>query len=215
MEEIKYKDYTIQITSDECPINPRSDDFDSCLGTLVAFHRRYSLSDDKHLSDGSKLKAENFNNFDEMIAHVNKVEGGIVWLPVYMYDHSGITINTGGYNSIDSARWDWGQLGFIYVSKKKARDWYSWKTITKTRINKLEEYLRNEIKTFDQYLTGEVYDYQILTPDGEEDDSCWGFYGSNHEESGLMEQAKNSIDCDIQHRLKTEGIQTELELKTE
>jgi len=211
-DSIQYKGYTIKIEQEDQPSNPRSDDYDSQLGTLVTFHKRYDLSDDKHLSDGTKLKSEDFNSFDAMIAHVDKVEGGIIYLPVYMYDHSGITINTTGFSHCDSARWDWGQLGFIYISKKKARKEYGWKVLNKARIEKLKEYLRSEIETYDDYLTGAVYGYQIIQPDNTDGDSCWGFYGSDHEKSGLMEEAKGAIDCDITHRLKTEGVQQELTL---
>jgi hypothetical protein len=147
-----------------------------------------------------------------MIAHVDKVEGGIIWLPVYMYDHSGITINTTGFSHCDSQRWDWGQLGFIYISKKKARKEYSWKVLNKARIEKLKGYLEGEIETYDDYLTGNVYRYTIELPDGTEDDTCGGYYGSDHEKSGLLGDAKNAIDYAIQHTLKTEGVQQELAL---
>jgi hypothetical protein len=207
---IQYKGYTIKIEQEEYPCNPR-EEFDN-LGTLICFHKRYNLSDGKHLSDGTKLKSADFNGWDAMIAHVDKVEGGIISLPVYMYDHSGITINTTGFNHCDSQQWDWGQLGFIYISKKRAREEYSWKVLNKARIAKLKEYLEGEIETYDAYLTGNVYRYTIVLPDGTEDDSCGGYYGFDHEKSGLMEAAKNAVDCAITHRLKTEGVQQELAL---
>jgi hypothetical protein len=208
-ESIQYKGYTIKIETEDQPMNPR-EEFDCQLGTLVTFHNRYNLSDDKHLSDGTKLRAEDFNGWDAMIAHVDKVEGGIIWLPVYMYDHSGYTIRTTPF----SCPWDSGQLGFIYISKKKARKEYGWKVLNKTRIEKLKGYLEGEIETYDDYLTGNVYWYTIILPDGTDDNSCGGYYGSDHEKSGLLEAAKGAVDCDIKYRLKTEGVQTELALAT-
>jgi hypothetical protein len=47
---------------------------------------------------------------------------------------------------------------------------------------------------------GDVYGVaEILRPDGEEAPygSCWGFYGSDHEQSGLMEHCRNAVDCDM------------------
>jgi hypothetical protein len=208
-ESIQYKGYTIKIETEDQPMNPR-EEFDCNLGTMVCFHKRYDLGDDKHLSDGSKLKSADFTSFDAMIAHVDKVEGGIIWLPVYMYDHSGYTIRTTPF----SCPWDSGQLGFIYISKKKARKEYGWKVLNKTRIEKLKGYLEGEIETYDDYLTGNVYWYTIILPDGTEGDSCGGYYGSDHEKSGLLEAAKGAVDCDIKYRLKTEGVQTELALAT-
>jgi hypothetical protein len=68
-----------------------------------------------------------------------------------------ITINTGGY----SCPWDSGQVGFIYVSREKVREEYGWKVITKKREEKIVEILRDEVKTYDQYLTGDVYGYIV------------------------------------------------------
>ncbi len=41
--------------------------------------------------------------------------GKYVILPLYLYDHSGITMSTGAF----SCRWDSGQVGWIYAEKKK------------------------------------------------------------------------------------------------
>jgi hypothetical protein len=52
---------------------------------------------------------------------------------------------------------------------------------------------------------GDVYGIaEILRPDGTEapDGSCWGFYGSDHEASGLMEHCRNSVDCDRRKRME-------------
>jgi len=61
--------------------------------------------------------------------------------------------------------------------------------------------LRGEINAYDDYLTGNVYGYTIEPTDKNKsiecDDSCWGFYG-DHENSGLLESAKGSIDYAIE-----------------
>lgn len=44
-----------------------------------------------------------------------------------------------------------------------------------------------EVKTFDQYLRGEIYGFIIETVDGEHLDSCWGFYGEDPEENGMKD----------------------------
>jgi hypothetical protein len=82
----------------------------------------------------------------------------------------------------------------------------------KARIKQVEDLLRSEIKTYDDYLTGNVYGYKIKAPDGEElDDACWGFFG-DPKESGLLEAAQNVVDYTITHRLKTQGEQQTLAL---
>jgi hypothetical protein len=116
-----------------------------------------------------------------------------LYLPVYIYDHSGITINTTGFH----CPWDSGQFGFIYVAKEKVRSEYSVKRISKKLRSRIYDYLRAEIETYDNYLTGAVYGYIVTDEEGEEVDSCWGYYGYDHEKSGLMDSAKSSIDWQV------------------
>lgn len=67
------------------------------------------------------------------------------------------------------------------------------------------------IELYSAWAWGDVYGVSdIIAPgsldeDGDETEgeeleegSCWGFYGSDHEKSGLMEHARSIIDCHIQ-----------------
>lgn len=147
----------VTIKRDPSPSNPR-EEWDN-LGTMVCFHKRYKLGD-KH---GMSLEeAQVFQKREDIIA-----------LPLYLYDHSGITMKTSSFND----RWDSGYVGFIYVTKEKIRKDYNWKVITKERRAKIEEYLRAEVKTYDQYLVGDVWGFET------EEDSCWGFYGDYQDKS--------------------------------
>jgi len=59
---------------------------------------------------------------------------------------------------------------------------------------------------FDLYSAwawGDVYGYTLEDENGDElIDSCWGFYGSDHQESGLLEGAQNAIDCHLETQAK-------------
>ena len=97
-------------------------------------------------------------------------------LPVYLYDHGGITISTSPF----SCPWDSGFFGIIAVPLDKVRREYGWKNITAKRRKRIEGYLQDEISTLDNYYTGEVFGYRIM-PESDDDnelDSCWGFYGT-------------------------------------
>lgn len=96
-------------------------------------------------------------------------------LPIYMYDHSGITINTTGF----SCPWDSGQVGIIYCTKQKAVYEFGKKVCTKKVREAAIRCMVGEIETVDQYLTGQVYGFIVYDPEGNELDSCWGFYGEN------------------------------------
>ena len=61
------------------------------------------------------------------------------------------------------------------------------------------EALREELKTWSQYLEGDVYGYVVTRPDGEHDDSCWGFYGLEY----ATQEAKEALDACIEHEAQT------------
>lgn len=140
---------------------------------------------------------------------INKaIEDNYIILPLYLYDHSGITMNVSGF----SCQWDSGQVGYIYISKEDARKELKYKLITKNRIEKIKERLTKEVEIYDEYLRGDVYFYKI-TKENEDDDigGCSGFYGYNFEENGLLEYARDDIDHHIRHinNIKNE---TEMEI---
>jgi len=122
---------------------------------------------------------------------------------LYLYDHSGITMNTTGF----SCPWDSGKVGWIFITKEKARKEFSWVRITKKRLEKIEGYLKGEVETYDQYLTGDVYGYRITDTDTEEEvDSCWGFYGEEY----CMEEAVGITEYMVE---KDNFCQPELDIK--
>ena len=161
--------YKIKVLQDENPYNPRNDDN---LGTMVCFHNRYSLGD-KH-----NYNSKDYSGWDEMKRAIIKNENVGVILPLYLYDHSGITMNTTGF----SCPWDSGQVGFIFVSKKKILEEYGGKIVTKQLKDRITKYLVGEVETYDKYLTGEVYGFEVwkLSKKKKKEkkmiDSCWGFY---------------------------------------
>ena len=162
------------------------------LGKIVAFHKRYNLG------DKTDIRSDMFNGWAAMEKHLIKVKKACVILPIYMYDHSGITINTTGFGAIDSDRWDWGQIGFIYCTAEDIRKNWSVKSINKKLKESAEKVLLGEIETYDQYLRGDVYGYVVTSTEkcnlGHEhennEESVWGFYGTED----AITDAKAAVD---------------------
>lgn len=187
--------YLIEIFQDENPCNPREDDN---VGTMVCFHNRYNLGD-KH-----DLDKDDFNRWEDVENYLIKNEGAAVVLPLYLYDHSGITMSTTPF----SCRWDSGQIGFIYVSKAKIMS--EWGGKNKNLTPKLKEqatkFLKCEVETYDQYLTGDIYGFvinEISTCDKgceheEHVDSCWGYYG----QEDCMKEAEGIVEHFINEETK-------------
>ena len=179
-----YKGYEIGIERDFNPLNPRTE-WDN-LGTMVCFHRKYALGD-KH-----DLKSSDFNGWDGLRRHLVK-QGAVVILPLYLYDHGIQTISTKSFiGRAHHADWDSGQVGFIYIGRETVLKEFGHKRITAKIREKLTTYLENEVKTYDAYMTGEVFGYEVCK-DGEVLDSCGGYYG---DEGRLfaVEDAKGIVD---------------------
>lgn len=171
--EETYRDHTIKIIHDPNPENPR--DYDN-LGTMACRHRRYRLGD-KHdhddprdlLIDLCEVSGETDLSINDLVARAVK---SAVILPLYLYDHSGITMNTTGFHS----PWDSGQVGYIYVTFEDIRKEYGVTRVSKNLRTKITDHLRQERATYDHYLTGNCYGF-VVEKDDEEVESCWGFLG--------------------------------------
>jgi hypothetical protein len=164
---------------DESPENPRNWDN---IGTMICFHSRYSLGD-KH-----DVKSKNFSSFDEMKKHLSKKYAII--LPLFLYDHSGITMSTKPFD----CRWDSGQVGFIVVDRERILKEYGGNRLTKKSIEKATNYLIGEVETYDQFISGDVYGFKVEDENGEEINSCYGFYGSDFETNGMPDHIENFKD---------------------
>lgn len=180
------------LCQDDMPQDPR--EWDN-LGKMVCWHRNYKLGDEQ-----PKCEPESFirdlaseytdRDVDEMdMAKVRAiVQKHYVILPLYLYDHSGITMNTSGFH----CPWDSGQVGWIYVSldrikKEMARpkplkkgqinpDLAPIKHVTKADRARAEKCLKAEVEEYDQYLTGDVYGVcveAVVNVSDDPDDPDW------------------------------------------
>lgn len=113
----------------------------------------------------------------------------VVMLPLYLYDHGGITMSTTNF----SCPWDSGQVGWIYARCDEAKAKFGYDDID---IEKIKKHLKDEVKTYDQYLRGDCYGFVLerkirCEHCGETErevlDSVWGFYGSDPEKNGMKD----------------------------
>jgi hypothetical protein len=163
--------FRLSIVQDLNPMNPR-EEFDH-IAKFFFFHRRYNLGDKDNPYKEADI--EGIEGLRDMI--VRDFDPAIC-KKVYMYDHSGITINTTGF----SCPWDSGVIGIAFITKEDLRKNYGKKRITKALLAKAEKLLDGEIKEYDQYLRCDIYGF-VLESVNEKGyvtdtiDSCFGFYG--------------------------------------
>lgn len=168
--EVKEGNFTLKIVQDtNFPVNPYEDwDF---MGTIVNWHRRGFIGESWCNKEREDIQAF-YDEFDGVI------------LPIYLYEHSGQTINTCGF----SCPWDSGQVGFIYVSAAKIAKEYG--SDTGENREKAKACLVSEIKTLDDWLRGNVWSFVVENDQGDHIDSCWGFIG---ESDYCLEEGKSSL----------------------
>ena len=122
----------------------------------------------------------------------------VLLMPLYLYDHSGITISTSEFCD----PWDSGQRGFIYTTRARYEAFTldrgnpDWKT-------KAAEYLKAEVSSYDEYLQGFCYyvsidewcgpdnvdpeDFLTAEPYWNSCETCGGFLGADDTENGVLD----------------------------
>ena len=108
----------------------------------------------------------------------------VICKAVHLYNHSGISIST-SYSYPYNCSWDSGTIGFLVVTKEDIRKNWNIKRVTQDYIDWAEELAESELNTLNQEITGEVYGFVLYDEDGEVEDSCGGFYGSDLNENGM------------------------------
>lgn len=162
------------------------------LGCMVCLHRRYRLGD-KH-----DYKYSDFGGWDELRARIESDNDVAVILPLYLYDHSGLTMQTTPF----SCRWDSGQIGWIFCTREQVDKEFGGDN------EQARACLRVEVETYDQFLTGDVYAAFILTPpcahcgaNGQVEDSCGGFFGADFVNNGILDFVPNEFRDFVKERL--------------
>jgi hypothetical protein len=152
----------VTINYDERDYGDGPRDWDN-LGVMACWHGRYELGDEQ-----PKCSPDEY---------LEDLPEGTIILPLYLYDHGDITMSTSPF----SCPWDSGQVGIIYATPERIRECF----IDRVDDDRVRQALVAEVETYDEYLTGQVYNFVVESPSGcdhgdthwEFVDSCGGFYG--------------------------------------
>lgn len=204
---------SFEIVQDEDPQSPRENDN---LGTMYCSHTRYNLGDtdggakliellsSANLTDQDREALDNasglkYSSDRKTVALLLETYDVAFVKPLYLYDHSGISISTGSFND----PWDSGQVGLIFLSKEKAKEegifgdetWRTQYHAGKSDEEIIGSMLEAEVSEYNDYLTDNVWGYKVSI-DGSVQDSGWGYIG----DSGKVEaeaEAKGTVDWNI------------------
>lgn len=190
---VEYGGYEIKVYPDDFPYeSPR--EFGDNFGTMLMWHRRLNLGDVKNALNypleyhiKTFLDGENIPYSDDWWIGrlIKEFEKHFIYIPIYAYEHGGITISAGKY----SDPFDSGQIGIIFVSKRKVRKEFEKKAISPKTMNLVIDMLKQEILEYDKYLRGEYYRY-VISKDGEIVESVGRFFS----ESEAIEDAMSLIN---------------------
>lgn len=130
-----------------------------------------------------------------------------MWLPLYVYDHSGVSMHT----ECSGDKWDTSCVGWIVTPM--CQNHTSADEMKATRV------MQQEVKEYNDWLQGEVYRYTLYkqngwvsddiecsaSPNWEEVDDCGGFIGDDIIENGMAYNIGNGIEEAIQSEKYTTG----------
>ena len=165
--------WSLELHYEEYPDNPRK--WKDCMGHMVCWHRRYALGDNdqkfattedfwRSLAEEITLHIEDPKMSDEVYEKLDSMDandlqrfvyesGQYVILPLYLYDHSNITMSTKPF----SCPWDSGHVGYIYVSMDDLRQEYGSDYSDKELRTKGKRILEDEVEEYAQYIRGDVF----------------------------------------------------------
>lgn len=158
--------------------------------------------------DGRTLcpRCEGHGTVDPTVEEWLKDIGAIAAMPLFLYEHSGITMRTGsliflGEDEVtredtdsrnrfafDADGWDTSFVGFIVADEESLTKCCGDDAEYRTR-EWLEDMLRTEVEVYAMYLEGQVYGY-IVGENTPFEDSCWGFLGFEHVKEEANDVAK-------------------------
>ena len=172
IKKINYKDFQITIWEHEPAENP-NDWNDNCF--LLHKHRSFTVT---HTKFKIEDVIEDYETDKECI-HENH------WIvPIQAYIHSGVVLQVG----CKEQGWDISFAGFVLANCNEY-----------TTYEDAEAAAENLIKSWNEYLSGEVYEFTV--ENDEYDDCCGGYYGDRGIEEAIA-TAMTSADNFIKRSVK-------------
>lgn len=139
------------------------------LGVMACHHRNYILGDPGHPLTDDVIDALKRAPARSVARWLRVFHGATVVLPLYLLDHSGISMSAGAPSAFDPGGWDTSFVGLIFDDPDKREEFG-------IAPENVEAALHGEVETYSAYLEGMVYRYTAYGEDGEEIASCGGYY---------------------------------------
>lgn len=228
-EEHEVNGLTVKIYQDDDGsfADPRDNDN---VGVMLCWHPDYELGDEQFRSPEDVGGSRSMQEVSEWLV---KEREAFVMLPLYLLDHSGISISAGAPIQTegataddvrssrrfmgDDAGWDTSMVGFIYTTHKQFDEmsggdpWELIETEVRGRKEMKPRVIANllgEVEEYDLFLTGQVFGYVIegMTTSEGGSDSCWGFLGLENVRGEALATARSIRPTNPADRLEAVGL---------
>lgn len=172
------------------------------VGVMFCWHPDYTLGDEQFAPDSHRDAGYTFHRMEDVVRYLQDERHARVILPLFLLDHSGITIRAGepilgdpekdtnqerlksrGRFIGDDTGWDTTHVGFIYTNDEEMEK------MGVDPANALK-CLRQEVEVYDQYLTGDIYFY-IVGEDTPFEQSLSGIFGFEEAKKDANEMAEH------------------------
>jgi hypothetical protein len=146
--------------------NYRSPDKEPHMESIVAEMGDIANSQEEHM----ELIEKTLNDEGEKVLAI---------YPVVKYEHSGVVYRLG-----TAKGFDYSNDGFYIITEKSQKE-------TGVDRKDFEKVIQEEIKIYNKYVNGEVYRFELYDEQGEQIDSCGGFYDIEDIKEHLPEDWKD------------------------
>lgn len=119
------------------------------ITTFVLGHKRYNLGNKTPIDFSAHSSWEGV-----MSAIKREYKDMICAVPVYMYDHSGISLSTAPF----TCPWDSGQIGYALIRKSSLKKW----GLKDQSIEDLCKIIDNDVFKYSLYLNGFIYIVSLI-----------------------------------------------------
>jgi hypothetical protein len=203
------KTWFVKIMQDEDADSPDSWGNDDLF--VIYNHRQFTIKRDG-FDCQEVFEFWHENNKNKLISVDAELYNGYLPLPLYAYIHSGVALSLGKSGYPFSDPWDTSFKGFVMGRLADFNSHEHLFTAAQSLVKEWNTYLSGDVYGFQLYtipakkakkleLLGDI-DEDLLEEHGEEQDSCWGFYGSDFRENGMLEH----FPAKIQEQLKIDKI---------
>lgn len=155
----------LKVSHDEFSESPR--EWDNTVVMVCREHNRYDLPMEL---DGFSFA--DFDNADEACQTLIRDYGARNIVPIWLYDHGNIAFKVGPRTYPFDCPWDSSFCGFAFVTDESLGAFQADDEV-------IDGIIAAEVQDYSDWASGEVYRYEITTPDGEGEDSCGGFIGDS------------------------------------